>query len=375
MARDVRLGSDPLQWLTEAVPFPASSGPGEPLARPLAAPPDGAALDRFLDLAAGVSWSPARLIESARLAICVTALDGRLAYANPAFLKLTGYAAHEALVLCWQGDLCQEVREGEEEQVRSALLAGAAPLRQTLLLRPRRGRPLAVEADRHLGLDENGNPACFFTFVHPPRQEAAAAPEPTATASQAAPASLPPDASPAVRQALQRVLAALSDATGAAPPSLAEFERCLADRAAALDGSPQEGTAVAQGILGGLCGLLAARGCPPEALRAEVQAACGPLPLETALLVECIVFDLVHGRLAAAPLKKRPAAVRVAVCDGQDDRLRLTVSDDGKFFAKLKLHDRKGGGLSALAGAIIRRGGSIFLIRTDVTELRISLPR
>lgn len=340
-------------------------------------PPHGdRATRRFCDHASQVSWNPARLLESARLGICVTDLEGRVVYANPAFQELTGYCPDDTPGLDWRQDLCIEAREGEEEMVHESLLAGGAAARTTILLRPRHGRPMAVEADRHLGRDESGRPAYFFTFVHPPArtdQEArrAALPRPAVPVSPALPDAAAPSA---LRQALDRVMTCLGDATGTPPQSLVEFERCLTDRPSSIVGPTQDAAALSLGIAGGLGSLLAARGMSKDAVRVQVQAQCAPLPLETALLVECIVFDLVHGRLSAG-VRKRPAALHVVLADGPDDRLRLTVTDDGRFFAKLKLHDRKEGGLSALAGAIIRRGGSIFLIRTDLTELKISLPR
>lgn len=342
---------------------------------PALPPRDGEAAKRLCGIPSPVPWNPARLLESARLGVCVTDLGGRVVYVNPAFQELTGYCADDTPGLDWRRDLCIEAREGEEDMVQESLLAGGPPVRTTLLLLPRHGRPLAVETDRHLGRDDSGRPAYFFTFVHPPARASAKTRRAPGRSPDPAPQAQTTAAAPqALRQALDSVTACLCDAAGAPFQSLAAFERCLLDRSFSSAASTTDAAAFGLGLAQGLDSLLGARGMPKDAVRLKIEAQCAPLPLETALLVEGIVFDLVHGRLTAG-LCKRPATLRVALADGPDDRLRLTVTDDGRFFAKLKLHDRKEGGLSALAGAVIRRGGSIFLIRTGLTELKISLPR
>ncbi|EPR44703.1 PAS sensor protein [Desulfovibrio sp. X2] len=327
-------------------------------------------------------WSPSSVLEQAQLPFCVTALDGRFLYANQAFRELLGWGPAQIPTMFWPDDVCPgplgSEADDQEEQLCEEVLLGGSSVRQRLLLRTREGRPLSVEADRHLGTDETGRPAYFFTFLHLPaaRTEDAG---PLEGRLQAPPLPSSPAALPLqARLTLSRILGeGVGTRPGRTGASQSAFERALAAQGAEgwTTAPLWDAARLAESMDHGLAHLLAEFGIPEASLSASVLAQCLPVPQETALFLDFMVFELLYGALPKSHSKLKAATLRVEISDGPDNRLRLSARDNGRLFRKLKLHDKKDTPLSRMAERIIGLGGSIFLIRNDVTELKISLPR
>lgn len=413
MAQDSRLGSDPLQrFQGRSLARPANGG-GELLPEPRNVPrgecENGApaardrydqTLDYFLsspsepsEVSRKCTWNPNLILRNLPMALCVCDVEGRLAYANPAFEHLSGYGGGDWPALALDDDsLFYGQSQTCPHNVTERLVSTGAPQRCLIELRHRDGTLILVEAEYHLGgavgaeAKKHGD-TFFYVFL----QEACASEE-------SLPAS-PVDGEAAVSgpgHRLDPTLQAALDAAiclcgHAAEKEADELDGPLREAFYAIVGQAQElflresgnGSWAAQCFEHVVhCACLEHK-VPPDVLDFSCSGdTCngGEVRRNEIILLSYVVYALLDHSLGKGKKLtscRLEAALNHNGCQAEAGQggLSLNLTGDEIFFArKLKLHDKKKGPLQRIVRRIVKDKGSILFIRRDKgTDVKISL--
>jgi PAS domain S-box-containing protein len=287
-------------------------------------------------------WRAREILAALDLLICVWEPKGKILYANPKLLDVTGHQARDIAGLNFYGDLISapDLNEGERGD-------SSGPQVHFAGMRRADGGVSWVKVKRSSVRDQSGKIKCFVAVL-------TLAPEPSELADQPVVHPAKSRGSGKWLELKHRLLALPQPLINPDEISPGDLSACLRD---------------------GLAGLFRFHMVEPSVWPVELGMPCQGLPRAAGLLLAEAALDILHYSLPWDEDLPDPEKLHLLVESEPGKTLLLRVFAQGSLLSvRTRPTSRLRGPLGSLARRVIAARGSLFFVKGKCREIRVALP-